>query len=64
VPPIKPGWKNATASIINGAVMQETAAFAEQNEAAYNALEADGTTLTASGWEQLMSMVLASAQWD
>src|SRR5206468_571247 len=61
VPPIKPGWKNATASIITDAVMQEAAVFAQQNEAAFNALQADGVTLTASGWEQLMGMVMATA---
>ncbi len=60
VPPTRPGWKEARASIVTDAVMQEAAAFAEQNEAAYNSLEADGRTLTASGWEQLMAMVVAT----
>lgn len=62
VPPTKPGWKEARAEVITDAVMQEAASFAEQNEAAYNALEADGATLTAAGWEQLMAMVIAAGQ--
>lgn len=60
VPPTKPGWAGAQASVITDAVMQEAAAFAEQNEAAYDALQADGRTLTASGWEQLMAMVIGA----
>lgn len=58
VPPVKPGWKNANASVVSDAVMVEAAAFAEQNESQYNALTADGTELTAAGWEQLMGLIL------
>jgi hypothetical protein len=60
VPPVKPGWKQAGASVINEAVMAEAAAFAEQNERQYTAVAADGG-MTASAWEHLMSQVLASA---
>jgi len=58
VPPVRPGWKNASASIISDAVMIEAAAFAEENESQYSALNADGRALTAAGWEQLMGLVL------
>jgi hypothetical protein len=58
VPPVKPGWKNANASVVSDAVMLEAAAFAEQNESQYAALTADGVDLTAAGWEQLMGLVL------
>lgn len=61
VPPTKPGWKEARAGIVTDAVMQEAAALAERNEVAYNALEADGVSLTAAGWEQLMAMVVSMA---
>lgn len=62
VPPVRPGWKNAHASILEDAVMQEAAAFAEQNEKAYSQLTADGTELSASGWEQMMAMVMQSTR--
>lgn len=61
VPPTNPGWKEAKATVVTESVMSEAAVFAEQNEAAYRALEADGVTMTAAGWEQLMSLVVASA---
>lgn len=60
VPPVRPGWKNANASVLSEAVMQEAAAFAEQNEEQYKALNAAGTDLTASAWEQLMAQVVGS----
>lgn len=58
VPPVRPGWKNAHASVVSDAVMQEAAAFAAQNEDQYTALNSAGRDLTAAGWEQLMGMVL------
>jgi len=58
VPPVRPGWKNAHATVVSDAVMVEAAAFAEQNESQYDALVAGGADLTASGWEQLMGMLL------
>lgn len=62
IPPTNPGWKEARASVLTDAVLAEAAAFAEQNEAAYRSLEADGVTMTASGFEQLMAMVVASSR--
>jgi hypothetical protein len=59
VPPVRPGWKAAHASVLSSAVMQEAAVFAEQNEEQYNALTKDGTDLTASAWEHLMAQVVA-----
>lgn len=58
VPPVRPGWKNAHATVVSDAVMHEAAAYAEQNESQYDALVADGADLTVAGWEQLMGMVL------
>jgi hypothetical protein len=58
VPPVRPGWKHAHASVVSDVVMQEAAAFAEQNESQYTALVAGGVDLTASGWEQLMGLVM------
>lgn len=62
VPPVRPGWKNANASVLQEAVMQEAASFAEQNELAYNQLNAEGTDISASAWEQLMALVLTSTR--
>lgn len=62
VPPVRPGWKNANASVLTDAVMQEAASFAEQNEMQYKALTEAGADLTASGWEHLMAQVVASVK--
>lgn len=60
VPPVRPGWQNANASVLTNAVMQEAAQFAEQNEAQFNVLDAAGTGITASAWEQLMAQLVTS----
>lgn len=60
VPPVKPGWKNAHASVLTSAVMQEAASFAEENEKQYTALNANGADLSASAWEHLMGLILTS----
>lgn len=59
VPPVQPGWKNASASILTDSVMQEAAAYAEENEAQYNSL---GTEISATAWEHLMAQVVASGR--
>lgn len=62
VPPVKPGWKNASASILTDAVMQEAAAYAAQNEAQYRVLAENGVDLSASAWETLMGQILATVR--
>jgi hypothetical protein len=62
VPPVKPGWKHANATILSDAVMNEAAAYAEQNEAQYTALAGEGRDLTPAGWEHLMASVLQQRQ--
>lgn len=59
VPPVKPGWKNAKASIYSEAVVEQAQKFAEQNEQQYKALVSDGASLTPGAWETLMAQVLA-----
>jgi len=59
VPPVKPGWKNSSASILTDSVMLEAAAFAEENEAQFNSL---GTEISATAWEHLMAQVVASGK--
>lgn len=60
VPPVRPGWKNAKAELLTDSVMAEAAAYAELNEEQYKILDAAGTGLTASAWEQMMGLVVAS----
>lgn len=60
VPPVRPGWKNASASVLTSAVMQEAASYAEQNEEQFKVLNQAGAGLTASAWEQLMAQVVSS----
>ena len=62
VPPVKPGWKNASASILEESVLQEAAAYAEQTETLYNMVNATGRDLSPSAWEHLMAQVVGSAR--
>ena len=62
VPPVRPGWKNAKAEVLSEAVMQEAAAFAEQNEQQYNVLNSEGKGLSTSAWEMVMAQVVAAAR--
>lgn len=63
VPPVRPGWKNANASILTDSVMAEAASYAERNEEQYKILDAAGAgRLTASAWEQMMGLIVAAAK--
>jgi hypothetical protein len=57
VPPVRPGWKGASASVLTDAVMQEAAGWAAANEEQYKVLNANGADLTAAAWEQMMGLV-------
>ena len=61
IPPVRPGWKDAHASVLDSAVKQEAAQYAEKHEAAFEVANADGQ-LTTSAWEQLMALVIRSAR--
>lgn len=58
IPPVRPGWKNANASVLSQAVKDEASIFAEQTQDQYTSIAASGIEMTTSGWEQLMAMVL------
>jgi hypothetical protein len=62
VPPMKPGWKNAHARVLDDAVRAEAASFAEANEAAYEQRLSEGADLSPAAWEQLMTMAVATAK--
>lgn len=61
VPPVRPGWSEAHASVFKEAVMQEAAKFAEQNEDAYAAAQAHGD-LTPAAWEHMMATIISLAE--
>lgn len=58
IPPTKPGWKNAYASVVSDAVKDEACKWAEQTELSFQQANAAGSDLSASAWEQLMAMIL------
>ena len=62
VPPVRPGWKNASATILEDAVMAAAASYAEANEEQYKILDAASGGLTASAWEQMMGLIVASTE--
>lgn len=59
VPPVRPGWSGATATVFQETVLQEAAKFAEQTEDVYSAAKADGAELTPSAWEALMASIVS-----
>lgn len=61
VPPVRPGWSGAHASVLSDAVKQEAAKFAEQTEHVYEAARQDGRDITASAWEHTMASIIALA---
>lgn len=58
IPPTQPGWKNASATVMQQAVRDEAARYAEQTEAAYDQLVREGAPLSASAWEHLMGTIV------
>jgi len=62
VPPVRPGWGGATATVFKEAVVQEAAKFAEQTEDVYSAAQAAGAEVTASAWEHMMASIISLAE--
>jgi len=62
VPPVRPGWSGANASVFKESVVQEAARFAEQTEDLYESARADNADLTASAWESLMAAIISVAE--
>lgn len=61
VPPARPGWSGATATVLDPEVMKEAAAFAEHTEKQYlEAAQAVDGELTTAHWETLMGLVLTA----
>lgn len=62
VPPVRPGWEGATASVFKDAVIEEAAKYAEQTEDIYSAAQAGGADLTPSAWQHMMASIVALAE--
>lgn len=58
IPPIRPGWKEAHASVLQDAVKQEAASYAELTESAYNQHLSTGADISPAAWEHLMASIL------
>lgn len=61
IPPVKPGWKDANASIMADAVADEARKYAEETERVYASAKADGSDLTPGDWEALMGSIVQLA---
>lgn len=62
IPPTRPGWKEANASVLQEAAIREEASrYAEMTESAYNQVNADGADLSPGAWESLMATILSFA---
>lgn len=61
VPPVRPGWDGATASVFQDAVMDAAMAYAESTEAEFSAAAAENDGITPLVWEHLMASILSSA---
>jgi hypothetical protein len=60
IPPTKPGWKNASARVMEDAQIREQAAkYAELTEVSFNQANAGGADLSVAAWEQLMGQIVS-----
>lgn len=62
IPPTQPGWAEANAQVLEKALLDEAARFAEQNETAMIQLNSAGHDLSASQWELLMAQIVSSSE--
>lgn len=58
IPPVKPGWKEASAQVAMDAVYEEAAKYAEETEQVYQSAKADGANLSPGDWESLMASIM------
>lgn len=61
IPPVKPGWASAHASVYEKAVRDEASKYAELTEVAYRHLSDGGSEVTPAAWEHLMATVITMA---
>jgi hypothetical protein len=58
IPPTRPGWKNASAHVVEDAVRDEAARYAEMTEKAFSQVNASGADLSPAAWEHLMAQII------
>lgn len=61
IPPVKPGWKDANATVYESALLAEAARYAEESEQAFEQAKQRGADLTASQWEAMMAAIISNA---
>lgn len=61
IPPVRPGWQGATASVYEDAIKDEAQAYAELTQRIFEQANSGGADLSASAWEHLMAEVLTLA---
>lgn len=61
IPPVKPGWSSAHASVYEKAVRDEASHYAEMTEMAYRQVSGSGAEITPAAWEHLMASVITLA---
>jgi hypothetical protein len=59
IPPVKPGWASAHASVYEQAVRDEASKYAELTEQAYLQVTESGSEVTPAAWEHLMATVIS-----
>ena len=62
VPPVKPGWTGANATIYQEALVEAASKYAEATEAAYASLVREGSDLSPGEWEGTMAAIMALAE--
>jgi hypothetical protein len=63
IPPTRPGWKNASAHVMEDASVREQAMkYAEQTETSFNQANAVGSDLSPAAWESLMGQIVRYGQ--
>lgn len=62
IPPVKPGWASAHASVYEQAVRDEASLYAEQTEMAFRQINESGSEVTPAAWEHLMATVISMSE--
>lgn len=60
IPPVRPGWKGAKASVLDEQVKSEARRYAKETEAAYESAR-KSSEVTAGDWEALMGSIIQLA---
>lgn len=61
IPPTRPGWKDASAHVMEIALRDEASRYAEMTEHAFNQANTGGANLSPDAWEHLMAQILQFA---